>query len=213
MPSPSPARSLLLALVAAGCVTTGDPSGGGSPLGGADAGGGDSPRLPDGGACPVSCDPLDCPAGYHPGGLPGDCCPAQCLPDDCTLDECIPLDCPSGSAEVVPSGECCPVCGTSALPAASCEDGRSDYQEVRAAILRELGALRCEVDAECRAVALQNPCEATCAVGLRGATVAQVTQRLAAEARVRCAACEGPPPSCPAGGVLAYCAGGTCAAR
>ena len=95
--------------------------------------------------------------------------------------------------------------------AGTCEEGRTGYTAFLASLQSGANISGCNVDSDCRLVALDNECGASCgtAVSVRGAeTLVSSTDAYAA---AHCAACP-PRTPCPPVEQFAVCSGGTCTA-
>lgn len=194
-------------LLTACAVPPGEGRGAGAHSGDAGADG----AFGDGACARAKCAPLECGQGLMPLAFPGECCPAACVPDDCSTVDCPAAPtCPPGTHSDKPAGTCCSQCvADTSAGGGTCEEGQAGYADFLARELASAMASNCNTDADCRLVALDNPCGASCGtpVSVRGAST--ILSEANAYAAAHCAACPAATP-CPTVERFAVCSGGVC---
>ncbi|HVU04218.1 MAG TPA: hypothetical protein VHE30_20815 [Polyangiaceae bacterium] len=217
-PDRSTRRFLALALsvvAIGGCLAKGKPvaKGSGQDLG---DGGLEAFGPEDAGTCSTfGCAPLDCGPGFRGVPLPGECCPTVCESTDCSLVACAPIVCPEGTHGATSADRCCPTCVSNpkAKPGETCETGQTGYQSYYDRTVNQLGAVFCDVDSDCRIVALANACSHDCGTAVAARAASSLKSALSTYAADHCAACDLSAETCPPVERTAFCTGGVCSAH
>ncbi len=179
-------------------------SGASSGVSGADTGGGGLCNCP---ALPA------CQPGYAYAVVPGNCC-AQCVPDgsgggggspDCSTVDC--AECPPGTRYQGQPGACC---GSCVADPNACIEAAIEYGTLRAQLVSNPDALRCMTDTDCKILAINANCGASCESQPVNVTQgAAIEQQLSSFVADHCAACPAVYLPC-AAPLPVYCSNGTC---